>query len=94
MTDYRDWDISLAFNVPQGDTEGIVTEALFEAAVEHAPSDAAGLVVRADTVVGKVWIVFTLVNSTREFAEDVAAQMMERVGDAALSGDDACITAA
>jgi hypothetical protein len=50
--------------------------------------------VRADTVVGKVWIVFTLVNSTREFAEDVAAQMKERVGEAALSGDDARITAA
>jgi hypothetical protein len=94
MTDYRDWNITLTFNVPTGDTEGIVTEALFEAAVEHAPSDATGLVARADTVAGKVWIVFTLTNSTREFAMSVGSEMKDRVGDAALSGDDACITAA
>lgn len=100
MTEYRDWDISIAFTVSPGDVEGIVTEALFEAAVEHLPTDAEGLVVRADAVKGKVWIVFTLVNSSRQLAGSVASQMRDRIcdtalsGDAALSSDAACITAA
>lgn len=95
MTDYRDWNISLTFNVPAGDIEGVLTEALFEAAVEVAPSDASGLVARADTVEGKVWITFTLVNADETFAKDVASQMKQRIRETVFSGDDAaCVTAA
>lgn len=93
MTEYRDWTITLSFNVPAGDVEGVLTEVLFEAAVEHAPSDAAGLVARADAVEGKVWITFTLTHATHEFATDVAAEMKQRIRETVFSGDDACVTA-
>lgn len=93
MSEYRDWKITLPFSVPPGDTDGVMTEALFNAALEHAPSDAAGIVARADAAIGKVWIVFTLVNSSRGLADEVAAEMRQRVGDAVLSGDDACVSA-
>jgi hypothetical protein len=93
MSEYRDWNITLPFSVPAGDTDGVMTEALFNAALEHAPSDAAGLTARGDAAIGKVWIVFTLVNSSRGFADEVAAAMRKRVGDAVFSGDDACVSA-
>lgn len=92
--EYRDFKITLPFSVPPGDEEGVFTEALFEAALELAPSDAAGTVARADTNEGKVWIVFTLVGASEDFAKDTAKEMQQRVGEAVLSGDDACITAA
>lgn len=56
--DLKDWTISLQFNVPAEDADGVLTEALFEAALQHAPSQAAGMAARADTAEGKVWIVF------------------------------------
>jgi hypothetical protein len=93
MTEYRDWKITLPFSVPPGDDDGAFTEALFDAAVRHAPSGAAGMVARADTVEGKVWIVFTLVNSSRGLAEDIARSMRKRVGESVLSGDEACVSA-
>ena len=94
MTEFRDWTITLPFSVPRSDTEGVLTEALFEAALEHAPSDAQGMTARADTREGKVWIVFTLPSRSEDLAKSIAAEMRERVGDAVLSGDDACIAAA
>ncbi len=94
MSEYRDWKITLPFSVPPGDTEGVMTEALFNAALEHAPSDAAGLTARADARAGKVWIVFTLLNASRGLADEVASAMRARVGDAVFSGDDACVSAA
>jgi len=93
MSEYRDWKITLPFSVPSGDADGVMTEALFNAALEHAPSDAAGITARGDTAIGKVWIVFTLVNASRGLADEVAAEMRQRVGDAVLSGDDACVSA-
>lgn len=60
MTESHDWTITLPFSVPVGDSEGVLTEALFEAALEHAPSDAYGMTARAATCEGKVWTVFTL----------------------------------
>ena len=94
MTELRDWTITLPFSVPRGDTEGVLTEALFEAALEHAPSDAHGMTARANTREGKVWIVFTLASRSEDLAKSIAAEMRERVGHAVLSGDDACIAAA
>jgi hypothetical protein len=94
MTDFSNWTITLPFSVPPGDTEGVLTEALFEAALEHAPVEAEGMTARADTREGKVWIVFTLVGASSELAKSVAEEMRGRVGNAVLSGDDACITAA
>ncbi|HEX8083399.1 MAG TPA: hypothetical protein VF529_03855 [Solirubrobacteraceae bacterium] len=91
--DYRDWKITLPFTVPVGDTDGVLTEALFDAAVHHAPSEARGIVARADTSEGKVWIVFTLTNSSQGFAQDLAKQMRERVAETVFSGDDACVSA-
>jgi hypothetical protein len=94
MSEYKDWNIRLAFSVQKGDTEGALTEAIFEAAVEAAPSDAHGLGARADTVEGRVWIDFTLVDASREFAEEVKTAMKQRIKDAVLSEDESCITAA
>jgi hypothetical protein len=94
MTDYRDWNITLTFNVPVGDTEGVVTEALFDAAADHVPADGVGLTARADTVEGKVWITFTLAHAAEDFAKDVATEMKERIRETVFSGDDACVTAA
>lgn len=94
MSEYRDWKITLPFAVPAGDTDGVMTEALFEAALEHAPSQAAGMTARADAKLGKVWVVFTLVHSSRGLADEVASSMRQRVSDAVFSGDDACVSAA
>jgi hypothetical protein len=93
MSEYQDHTITLPFSVPAGDTDGVMTEALFNAAVELAPSEAVGITARGDTRKGKVWVVFTLPNCSREFAGDVADQMQERVSDAVFSGDDACVSA-
>lgn len=92
-TDYRDWKITLPFSVPAGDAEGVMTEAIFDAALQHAPSAAAGLVASADTLQGKVWIVFTLVHSSRGLADEVAKSMRARIGETVFSLDDACVTA-
>ncbi|HZV74188.1 MAG TPA: hypothetical protein VFF79_10780 [Conexibacter sp.] len=92
--DYKDWTITLAFSVKPGDVEGTMTEAIFEAALEHAPSGADGMTARADTVQGKVWIVFTLVNASRGFADEVAASMKKRVRDAVVTGDESCVVTA
>lgn len=94
MSEYQDWKITLPFSVPAGDTDGVMTEALLNAALEHAPSDAAGIIARGDAELGKAWIVFTLVNSSRGLADEVASAMRSRVADAVLSGEDACISAA
>lgn len=94
MTESHDWTITLPFSVPVGDSEGVLTEALFEAALEHAPSDAYGMTARADTCEGKVWTVFTLAGRSADLAKSIAAEMRDRVGDAVLSGDEACISAA
>ncbi len=94
MSEYRDWKITLPFAVRAGDTSGAMTEALFDAALEHAPSEAAGLTVRADASLGRVWIVFTLVNASRGLADEVASSMLKRVADSVLAGDDACVSAA
>lgn len=91
--DLKDWTISLQFNVPAGDADGVLTEALFEAALQHAPSQAAGMAARADTAEGKVWIVFTLIDSSRGLADEISKSMRERVGETVLSSDDACVTA-
>lgn len=94
MTDeYRDWKITLPFSVPPGDVEGHFTDALLDAALEHAPSQAAGMVARGDIEQGKVWIVFTLVNASRGLADEIAKSMRQRVRAAVLSGDDACVSA-
>lgn len=92
-TEYRDWKVVLTFHVPVGDTEGMMTEAIFEAALEHAPSDATGLVASADTVEGNVWIVYTLPNASSGFANDSASAMRERISETVFSGDDACVSA-
>ena len=94
MSEYQDWKITLPFAVAPGDTDGVITEALFNAALEHAPSEAAGMTARADANLGKVWITFTLVNSSRGLADEVARAMRSRVAEAVLSGDDACVSAA
>jgi len=94
MTSYKDINVTLGFNVPPGDSEGTFTEALFDAALEHAPVDSSGFVARADTDEGKVWITFTLSEvPSREYANDIGMQMRERVKDAVLSNDDACVLA-
>lgn len=93
-TEYGDWQITLVFRVHPGDVEGRLTEALFDAALEHGPSEAVGLVARADTDQGMVWIVFTLPNSSRGFADSVAGEMSELVRGAVVSNGDACVTAA
>ena len=90
---YKDWTITLAFSVQPGDVEGTMTEAIFEAALEHATSEAEGMTARADTVEGKVWIVFTLANASRGFADEVATSLKERVRDTVVSGDESCVTA-
>lgn len=94
MTEFCDWNITLPFSVPPGDAEGVLTEALFEAALEHAPSEAHGMTARANTREGKVWIVFTLVGASEDLARSIASEMRGRIGDAVLSGDDVCISAA
>lgn len=91
--EYRDWTITLPFTVPNGDVDGVFTEALFDAAIEHVAPDTAGMTARADTSQGKVWIIFTLLNRSKDLAKDIAATMRQRIGEAVLSGDEACITA-
>jgi hypothetical protein len=93
MSDYRDWTITLAFSVQPGDTEGTLTDAIFEAALVHAPSQAAGITARADSAQGKVWITFTLVNSSRGLADEIARSMQQRVRETVLSEDESCVTA-
>lgn len=90
---YSDWTITLPFTVPAGDVNGAFTEALFDAALEHAPPDTVGMTARADTSEGKVWVIFTLLNRSETLAKDIAADMRQRVGEAVLSGDEACISA-
>jgi hypothetical protein len=94
MSEYRDWRITLPFTVTVGDNEGVMTEALFNAALEHASSAATGMTARADTKAGKVWITFTLLNSSRGLADEMAKSMRQRVADTVLSGDEACVSAA
>lgn len=94
MTEFRDWQITLPFSVPAGDTEGVLLDALFEAALEHAPPEAHGMTARADTREGKVWIVFTLVGRSEDLARSIASEMRSRIGDAVLVGDEVCISAA
>lgn len=86
MSESRDWKIVLPFSVPGGDVEGVMTEALFDAALNHAPSEAEGVVASADTSEGKVWIVFTLPNASRTLADEVAEGMMHRVGGGSVLG--------
>jgi hypothetical protein len=90
--DFREWNISLTFGVPPGDVEGVMAEAFLEAAAEHVPEDASDLVVRADTVAGKVWVTFSIVSS-RELADGVAQDMRERVRETVVSGDETCVSA-
>lgn len=92
MSEYQDWRITLPFSVPVGDTEGMMTETLFNAALEHAPSDAAGLTARGDAEAGRVWIVFTLVNSSRGLADEVAGSMRTRVHEAVLADEGTCVS--
>jgi hypothetical protein len=92
MSEYRDWTITIPFTVPVGDTEGIMTEAVFEAALEHAPSQAKGITARADTSLGKVWIVFTLTETSQDLANSIGQEMRERVQEAVVSSDEACVT--
>jgi len=92
-SEYKDWTITLAFSVQPGDVEGTMTEAIFEAALEHAPSEAEGMTARADTIEGKVWIVFTLASASRSFADEVATSLKERVRDTVVTGDESCVTA-
>jgi hypothetical protein len=47
----------------------------------------------ADTAEGKVWIVFTLIESSRGLADEISKSMRQRVGETVLSSDDACVTA-
>jgi hypothetical protein len=91
-TEYKDWTITVPFSVPPGDVDGVMTEAIFEAAVHHLPSEGHGLVVRADTAEGKVFITFTLAEASKGFAQDVAKQLRERVHETVFSSDDACVT--
>ena len=94
MTEYRDWNIQLTFNVPPGDTDGVMTDAILDAALEHGPSQAAGVVASASTHEGKVWIMFTLVDSSRGLADEVANAMRLRVLETVFSGDDASVSLA
>jgi len=91
--EYKDWTITLPFSVPAGDTEGVMTEAIFDAAVDLAPTQARGLTARADSEMGKVWITFTLIGSSEPLANSIAKQMRERVHEAVFSSEDACVTA-
>jgi hypothetical protein len=93
MDDYRDWTITLSFNVPPGDVEGVMTEAILDAARHHAPAEATGMVASADTDEGKVRVVFTLVHSSRGLADEVVKSMKTRVAETVFSGDDACVSA-
>ncbi len=93
MSEFKDWTITLPFSVPRGDTEGVMTEAVFDAAVEHAPSSAQGITARADTDQGKVWITFTLPETSHELATSIATEMRERVARAVVSADDATVSA-
>lgn len=90
----QDWKIMLPFSVPPGDTDGVLTEAIFDAGLYHAPSKAEGMVASADTDAGKVWLVFTLVDTSRDFADEIAQAMIEHVRETVFSGDDACVSAA
>ena len=92
MNEYKDWTITLPFSVPTGDSEGVMTEAVFDAALEHAPSEAKGVTARADTDEGKVWITFTLVGTSEDLAKSIASEMRARVHEAVFSSDDACVT--
>lgn len=91
--DYRDWTITLPFCAPGGNEEGDFTEALFEAALHHAPAEATGMVARADTVERKVWITFTLVHTSRGLADEIASSMKRRIAETVLANDDACVSA-
>ena len=94
MSDYKDWTITLAFSVQPGDTEGTMTESIFEAALQHAPSQAEGMTARADTTEGKVWITFTLVEASRGLADDIAASMKQRVRETVVTDDESCVIVA
>jgi succinylarginine dihydrolase len=91
--EYKDWNITLTFSVPPMDTDGVLTEAIFDAAVDHAPSEAKGITARADTEEGKVWITFTLVDTSGALARSISTEMRERVHETVFTSEDACITA-
>jgi hypothetical protein len=93
MNGYRDWMISLPFSVPAGDTDGVLTEALFDAALELAPTAARGMTARGDTIDGKVWITFTLVDTSQALANEIASEMRQRIREAVLTDEDACVSA-
>lgn len=93
-SEYRDWTITLTFDVAPGDTEGVMTEAVFEAALAAAPSEAAGMVARANTREGKVWITFTLVQASSELAHEIADSMPALVREAMLAETESCVSAA
>ena len=93
MSDYKDWTVTLAFSVQPGDFDGNMTEAIFQAALRHAPAEAAGMTAGADTTEGKVWITFTLESTSRGLADEIAASMKQRVRESVLSEDDVRVTA-
>ena len=93
MSELRDWTITVPFSVPTGDEDGNFTEALLDAAVTLAPDNACGIVARADTEQGKVWIVLTVTDTTKAAARDAGRALRERVTLAVLSGEEVCITA-
>lgn len=91
MTEYKDWQISIPFDVPKDDTEGDWTDALLEAAIECASDNVAGIVARGDTAMGRVWITFKVLDSSRDIADEIAQGMQERISVKVLTGGEASI---
>jgi hypothetical protein len=92
MTEYKDWQVTLSFRVPAGDEDGAWTTALFEAALKFASASIAGMTARADTELGRVWLAFSVVDTTEELALEIARGLEERVLAEVLSGDGISVT--
>jgi len=87
MTAVGPWRVTIPFKVPAGDLEGEWTATLFDASVRVAPEGALGITARADTVEGKVWVVFTLDHITGWVARNIAREVRERVSADVLGPD-------
>jgi len=91
----RDRQIVLPLRVPAGDVEGAFTEVLLDAAVEHAPAWAEGVVASGNSRTGEVRIVLTFVDCPQALARGWATELLERVREHVnITSDDAEIALA
>lgn len=84
-----DFTVTLPFNVPPGDTDGLLTEALLAQTIKAAPEDCAGFVASADSKAGEVWVIFNLWADHQAQARATAQLIQQRVTASIITVDEA-----